>query len=381
MLSKIIRRNFVKLIPLGIASGILAACGSQTGTNTEQSQDSFSDRRQTYTLRIQSTWSAKDIFQEILQDWANKVEAMSGGRLKIDLLAVGSVVGTSDLIDAVSKGLVDGGHGFTTYWFGLSRAFSLFGTGPSFGMNGEMFLGWIHYGGGQELYNELLQQFNQNIISFFHGSVPTQPLGWFNQQITNPDEMKGLKYRTAGIAVDVFNNMGVSAQFVPGNGIVPGLERGIIDAAEFTNTTSDRLLGFPDVRKVLMMQSYHQPIEVLELMFNKNKYDSLPPDLQSIIKYAAMAESADFNWKFMERNSQDYQAIKQAGVEVYKTPQSILEAQLEAWDQVITQESSNDSFFAKVIESQKEWAKRVGEWSLDITVENQTAYNHFFNQS
>ena len=381
MLSKIIRRNFVKLIPLGIASGILAACGSQTGTNTEQSQDSFSDRRQTYTLRIQSTWSAKDIFQEILQDWANKVEAMSGGRLKIDLLAVGSVVGTSDLIDAVSKGLVDGGHGFTTYWFGLSRAFSLFGTGPSFGMNGEMFLGWIHYGGGQELYNELLQQFNQNIISFFHGSVPTQPLGWFNQQITNPDEMKGLKYRTAGIAVDVFNNMGVSAQFVPGNGIVPGLERGIIDAAEFTNTTSDRLLGFPDVRKVLMVQSYHQPIEVLELMFNKNKYDSLPPDLQSIIKYAAMAESADFNWKFMERNSQDYQAIKQAGVEVYKTPQSILEAQLEAWDRVITQESSNDPFFAKVIESQKEWAKRVGEWSLDITVENQTAYNHFFNQS
>ena len=381
MLSKIIRRNFVKLIPLGIASGILAACGSQTGTNTEQSQDSLTDRTQTYTLRIQSTWSAKDIFQEILQDWADKVEAMSNGRLKIDLLAVGSVVGTSDLIDAVSKGLVDGGHGFTTYWFGLSRAFSLFGTGPSFGMNGEMFLGWIHYGGGQELYNELLQQFNQNIISFFHGSVPTQPLGWFNQEITSPDEMKGLKYRTAGIAVDVFKNMGVSAQFVPGNGIVPGLERGIIDGAEFTNTTSDRLLGFPDVRKVLMVQSYHQPIEVLELMFNKNKYDSLPADLQAIIKYAAMAESAEFNWKFMNRNSQDYQAIKQSGVQVYQTPQSVLEAQLEAWDRVIADESQADPFFAKVIESQKEWAKRVGEWYLDLTVENHTAYDHFFSQS
>ncbi|MDJ0635241.1 MAG: TRAP transporter substrate-binding protein [Xenococcaceae cyanobacterium MO_188.B29] len=381
MLSKIIRRNFVKLIPLGIASGILAACGSQTGTNTEQSQDSLTNRTQTYTLRIQSTWSAKDIFQEILQDWANKVEAMSGGRLKIDLLAVGSVVGTSDLIDAVSKGLVDGGHGFTTYWFDLHRAFSLFGAGPSFGMNGEMFLGWIHYGGGQELYNELLQKLDQNVVSFFHAPIPTQPLGWFKKEITSPDDMKGLKYRTLGIALDLFKNMGASAQFIPGNGIVSGIEKGVIDAAEFNNTTSDRLLGFPEVSKVLMVQSYHQPLEILELMFNKTTYESLPADLQAILKYATMAESADFNWKFMERNSQDYLAIKEAGVQVYKTPQSILKAQLEAWDQVITQESSNDPFVVKIINSQKEWAKRVGEWYLDLTVENQTAYDHFFPQS
>ena len=377
MFSKLIRRNFVKLLPLGLASGILAACGSPRNDKT-QTQNSSSVPRETYTLRIQSTWSAKDIFQEILQDWANKVEAMSGGRLKIDLLAVGSVVGTSDLIDAVSKGLVDGGHGFTTYWFGLSRAFSLFGTGPSFGMNGEMLLGWIHYGGGQELYDELLQTLDKNVVSFFHGYVPTQPLGWFNEQITSPDDMKGLKYRTAGIAVDVFKNMGVSAQFIPGNGVVPGLERGIIDAAEFTNTTSDRLLGFPEVRKVLMVQSYHQPIEVLELMFNKTQYDSIPADLQAILKYATMAQSADFNWKFMDRNSKDYQAIKQSGVQVYQTPQSVLKAQLRGWERVIAQESQADPFFAKVIRSQKEWAKRVGEWSLDITVENQTAYNHFF---
>ena len=173
--------------------------------------------------------------------------------------------------------------------------------------------------------------------------------------------------------------MGGSAQFIGGSEVVPSLERGVIDAAEFTNTTSDRLLGFPDVRKVLMVQSYHQPIEVLELMFNKNKYDSLPADLQAILKYATMAESADFNWKFMDRNSQDYQAIKQSGVQVYQTPQSVLQAQLEAWDRVISEESPSDPFFAKVIQSQKEWAKRVGEWSLDITVENQTAYNHFFN--
>ena len=381
MFSQLIRRNFCKLIPVGIASAVLAACGSQSNNQNEGSEVVTSPPREVYTLRIQSTWSGKDIFQEILQDWANKVEAMSDGRLRIDLLAVGSVVGTGDLIHAVSRGLVDGGHGFTNYWLALSRTFSLFGTGPSFGMNGEMFLGWIHYGGGQELYDELLQNLNKNVVSFFHAPIPTQPLGWFDRQITSLDEMKGLKYRTAGIAVDVFNNMGVLAQFIPGNGVVSGLEKGVIDAAEFTNTTSDRILGFPDVRKVLMVQSYHQPLEVLELIINKEKYDSLPADLQAIIKYATMAQSADFNWKFMERNSQDYQAIKQAGVQVYKTPQSVLKAQLEAWNRVIEQESSNDPFFVKVIESQKAWAKRVGEWHLDITVENQTAYDRYFSQA
>ena len=378
MFSKLIRRNFVKLIPMGIASAVLAACGPQSQTNDTQSNDSISSSEETYTLKVQSTWAAQDIFQEILQDWANKVEEMSGGKLKIGLLPVGSVVGTSELIDAVNEGVLDGGHGVTAYWFGLNRAFSLFGTGPSFGMNGEMLLGWIYYGGGLELYNELLQTLNRNVVSFFHGPLPTQPLGWFNKQITSPDDMKGLKYRTLGIALDVFNNMGVSAQFIPGSEVVSSLERGVIDAAEWNNATSDRQLGFPDVRKVLMVKSYHQPLEVLELMFNKKKYDSLPPNLQAIIKYAAMAQSADSNWKFMNRNSQDYQAIKQSGVQVYQTPQSVLKAQLEGWNQVVEKESQANPLFAKIIQSQKEWAKRVGEWNLDITVDNQTAYDHFF---
>ncbi|MGK7950584.1 MAG: TRAP transporter substrate-binding protein [Xenococcaceae cyanobacterium] len=380
MFSKLFRRNFVKFIPLSIASAVLAACGgASNNTTNDQSNDSGSVSQETYTLKIQSTWAAQDIFQEIVQDWANKVEAMSAGRLKIDLLPVGAVVGTSELMNAVSEGVLDGGHGVTAYWFGLNRAFSLYGTGPSFGMNGDMLLGWIHYGGGQELYNELLQQLERNVVSFFHGAIPTQPLGWFDKQITSPEDMKGLKYRTLGIALDVFKDMGVSAQFIPGNEVVPSLERGVVDAAEFNNTSSDRLLGFPDVRKVLMVQSYHQPLEILELLFNKDKYDSLPADLQAIIKYATMAQSADFNWKFMDRNSQDYQAIKESGVQVYRTPQSVLEAQLEAWTQVIEAESQQNPIFTKIIESQKAWAKRVGEWNLDITVANQAAYDHFFN--
>ncbi|MGF1486694.1 MAG: TRAP transporter substrate-binding protein [Prochloraceae cyanobacterium] len=375
MVSKLIRRNFVKLFPLGLAGALIAPWSAKK----TQAQSNNTSDKEVITLRIQSTWSARDIFQEILENWAKKVNQMSEGRLEIEILSVGSVVGTSELINAVSRGLVDGGHGFPAYWFGLNRAFSLFGTGPSFGMNGEMLLGWIRYGGGQELYEELLEKLDRNVVSYFHGPVPTQPLGWFNERVESPEDLKGTKYRTAGIAVEVFKNMGVDAQFIPGNGVVAGLQRGVIDAAEFTNTTSDRMMGFQNVRKVLMVQSYHQPLEILELMLNKTKYDSLSPDLQAIIKYATMAESAEFNWKFMDRNSTDYQGIIDAGVAVYETPESVLRAELDGWDKVVAKESAADPFFAKVIESQKVWAERVGNWSLDITVENQTAYNHYFN--
>lgn len=378
---KSVRRKILQLIPAGAVGAFVAACSGavQNGQNQSvQSTESSPSTGETITLKMQSSWPTKDIFHEIFLDWGKKVEEMSGGRLKINILPVGSVVGATQLIEAVDKGTLDGGHAFPAYWFGLNRAASLFGTGPSFGMDAEMMLGWIHYGGGQELYNELIQtQLKKNVISFFHGPVPTQPLGWFKQQVKAPADFKGLKFRTAGIALDVFKDMGAASQFIPGGEIVSSLERGVIDAAEFSNTSSDEVLGFPDVRKVLMLQSYHQPVEMLELQMNKGKYDSLPPDLQAIIKYATMAQSADFTWKMMDRNSKDLATIEKDGVKVFITPKSILEAQLQAWDKVIEKESA-DPFFKKVIDSQRAWAERVASCRLEVMVENKTAYDHFF---
>lgn len=334
------------------------------------------------TLKMQSTWPTKEIFHEIFEDWAKKVNEMAAGRLKIDVLPDKAVVPAFELIEAVSRGTLDGGHGVGAYWFGRNRATSLFGTGPSFGLDAEGMLAWIHHGGGQELYNELLQQVLKfNVVSFFHGPMPTQPLGWFKKEIKGPGDLKDLRFRTVGLSASLFQEMGAAVKILPGGEIIPAMERGVLDAAEFNNTTSDKLLGFPDVRKLCMVQSYHQPCEYLELMFNKTKYDSLPKDLQAIIKYAAMAQSADFTWKFYDRNSADMIELEQKrGVKFIVTPKSVLQAQLRAWDKIIEKESRENPFFAKVIESQRKWAERAVPWRQKIMVENNTAFEHYFRK-
>ena len=337
----------------------------------------------TITFKMQSTWPTKDIFHEVFVDWGKKAEEMAGGRLKIDILPSGAVVPAFQLIEAVHQGTLDGGHGVPAYWFGKQVAASLFGTGPSFGLDAEGLLGWIYYGGGQELYNELIQTVLQlDVVSFFHGPMPTQPLGWFKTPVQKPDDLKGVKFRTVGLSADLFKQLGASVVILPGGEIVPALDRGVIDAAEFNNPSSDRLLGFPDVRKVMMAQSYHQPVEFLELLFNKKKYDALPKDLQAMIKYANMAQSADFTWKMMDRNSKDLAEMKsKQKVQVVKTPKAVLEAQLNAWDAVLAEKSKDNPFFVKVLESQKQWAARVVPLRQEIMVENETAYQHYFKKS
>jgi TRAP-type mannitol/chloroaromatic compound transport system substrate-binding protein len=249
-------------------------------------------------------------------------------------------------------------------------------------MDAEMFLAWIRYGGGQELYDELIQKIlGLNVQSFFHGPIPTQPLGWFKEEIKGPDQLKGLKYRTVGMSADLFKELGASVVILAGTEIVPALERGVIDAAEWNNTTSDKILGFPDVRKIYMVQSFHQPAEFLELLVNKPKYDSLPKDLQAIIKYAAMAQSADMSWKFTDRNAKDYVELKERrGVTFIRTPRSVLEAQLKAWDTIIASDTAKDPFFAKVVKSQREFAERVVAWKQEMTVDGSLAYQHFFKR-
>ena len=337
----------------------------------------------TMTFKMQSTWPTKDIFHEVFVDWGKKVEEMAGGRLKIDILPAGAVVPAFQLIEAVHQGTLDGGHGVPAYWFGKHVAASLFGTGPSFGLDAEGLLAWIFYGGGQELYNELIQTvLKLEVVSFFHGPMPTQPLGWFKTPVQKPDDLKGLKFRTVGLSADLFKQMGASVVIMPGGEIVPALDRGVIDAAEFNNPSSDRLLGFPDVRKTMMAQSYHQPVEFLELLFNKKKYEALPKDLQAMIKYANMAQSADFTWKMMDRNSTDLEEMKsKQKVQVTRTPQAVLEAQLKAWDAVVAEKSKDNPFFVKVLESQKQWATRVVPLRQEIMVENETAYRHYFKKS
>jgi TRAP-type mannitol/chloroaromatic compound transport system substrate-binding protein len=331
------------------------------------------------TMRWQSTWPAKDIFHEYAQDFAHRINDMSGGRLKIEVLPAGSVVKAFDLLDAVSKGTLDGGHGVNAYWYGKNSAVALWGSGPAFGMDPNMVLAWHYYGGGKDLLAEIYKSLNMDVVSFPYGPMPTQPLGWFKKPIAKVEDIKGLKYRTVGLAVDIFTEMGAAVNPLPGGEIVPAIDRGLIDAAEFNNASSDRLLGFPDVSKTCMLQSFHQSSEQFEVLFNKKKYDSLSKDLKAIIEHAVEAASADMSWKAIDRYSKDYQEMREKqGVKFFKTPDAVLQAQLAAWDKVVAKKSAENPLFQKVLDSQRAFAQRAALWQSDYSVNMRMAYAHFF---
>ena len=273
------------------------------------------------TMRWQSTWPSKDIFHEYALDYAKLVNDMTGGELRIEVLPAGAVVPAFGLLDAVSKGTLDGGHGVLVYHYGKQNALALWGSGPAYGMDANMLLAWHRYGGGKELLEKLYSSIGANVVSFPYGPMATQPLGWFKKPVTKAADMKGLKYRTVGISIDVFTAMGVAVNALPGGEIVPAMDRGLLDAAEFNNMSSDRLLGFPDVSKVCMLQSFHQNAEQFEIMFNKTKFDALPARLKAVIGNAVSAASQELTWKAIDRYSKDYRemATKQ-NVKFYKTP-------------------------------------------------------------
>jgi TRAP-type mannitol/chloroaromatic compound transport system substrate-binding protein len=335
---------------------------------------------QTTTFRFQSTWPARDIFHEYANDFAKKVNDMAGNRLKIEVLPSGSVVPAFQLLDAVNKGTLDGGHGVVAYHYGKNTALALWGSGPAFGMDPNMVLSWHYYGGGKALLEEIYKALSIDVTSFLYGPMPTQPLGWFKKPVAKPEDLKGLKFRTVGLAVDVFKEMGSAVNPLPGGEIVPALDRGLIDAAEFNNASSDRLLGFPDVVKNCMLQSFHQSGEQFEILFNKGKYDALPAELKSVIDYAVQASSADMSWKAIQRNSQDYIELKKANVKFYKTPDTVLRAQLAAWDKVINEKAGANPLFKKVLDSQRAFAERAGSWQNDYMVDFKMAWNHYFRR-
>ena len=331
------------------------------------------------SLRFQSTWPSKDIFHEYAQDFAKKVNDMTGGELKIEVLPAGSVVPAFGLLDAVSKGTLDGGHGVLGYNYGKQNALALWNSGPAFGMDANMLLAWHKYGGGQDLLTKLYASIGGNVVSFLYGPMATQPLGWFKKPITKAADFKGLKFRTNGLAIDLFTAMGAAVNALPGGEIVPALDRGLLDGAEFNNATSDRLLGFPDVSKVCMLQSYHQSAETFEITFNKTKYEALPAKMKSIIAYAVEAASADMSWKAIDRYSKDYIELQTKDkVKFYKTPDAVLQTQLTLWTEILEKKSAENPLFKEIVASQKAFADRAVHWDQDTYVSRRMAVSHFF---
>ncbi|MBZ2209837.1 TRAP transporter substrate-binding protein [Massilia soli] len=330
-------------------------------------------------LRFQSTWPSKDIFHEYALDFAKKVNDMTGGDLKIEVLPAGAVVPAFGLLDAVSKGTLDGGHGVMGYNYGKQSAIALWTSGPVFGMDANMVLAWHKYGGGKELLAKLYNSIGANVVSYLTGPMPTQPLGWFKKPITKVADLKGMKFRTNGLAIDLFTSMGAAVNALPGGEIVPAMDRGLLDGAEFNNATSDRILGFPDVSKVCMLQSFHQMSEQFEISFNKTKFNALPAKMRAIIDNAVEASSADMSWKAIDRYSKDYRDMQaKDGVKFYKTPDAVLQAQLAVWDEVVKKKGADNPLFREVEASQRAFADRAMKWDMDTNAPRRMAYNHYF---
>src|SRR6266404_1820757 len=274
-------------------------------------------------MRWQSTWPSKDIFHEYALDYAKKVNDMTGGDLKIEVLPAGAVVPAFGLLDAVSKGVLDGGHGVLVYHYGKQTALALWGSGPGFGMDANMLLSWHKYGGGKELLAKLYESIGANIVS--------------------------------------------------------AMDRGLLDAAEFNNASSDRALGFADVSKVCMLQSYHQNAEQFEITFNKAKYDGLPEKMRAIIANAVEAASQDMSWKAIDRYSQDYIELQTKDkVKFYKTPDSVLKQQLEIYDDVVRKKAADNPLFKEIVESQIAFARRATQWEQDTVVNRKMAFDYYF---
>jgi TRAP-type mannitol/chloroaromatic compound transport system substrate-binding protein len=360
-----------------LTTGAAAIAGGAAAIAAPSIVNASSHMKKPVVLKVQAAWGG-GIFLEFAEDYVRRVNEMSGGSLKIDLLGVGAVVKTA----AVHKGVLDGAHLVTAYWYSKSPVASLFGTGPCFGWSANELMGWIQYGGGKALYNELMhEKLRLNLVGFFSGPMPAQPLGWFKKHITDSSQLKGLKYRTVGLAADVLQEMGMSVVQLPGGEIQPAMKSGLIDAAEFNNPTSDKDFGMQDVSKHYHLASFHQSQESFEIIFNKRLYDSLSKEHQAILEYASEAASADMAWKAMERYSQDLVSLKKDhGVNVYRTPDSVMQDQLKAWDIVVKRFTDSDPFFKKVVDSQMAWAKRHGAYALNNNPNYAGAYEHYFGK-
>jgi TRAP-type mannitol/chloroaromatic compound transport system substrate-binding protein len=359
------RRRFVKVAAAGAAASVVAP--------------SIANAQGAISMRFQSTWPSKDIFHEYALDYAKKVNDMTGGDLKIEVLPAGAVVPAFGLLDAVSTGTLDGGHGVLVYHYGKQNALALWGSGPAYAMDANMLLAWHRYGGGKELLAKLYSSIGANVVSFPYGPMPTQPLGWFKKPITKAEDFQGVKFRTVGISIDVFTGLGAAVNALPGGEIVSAMDRGLLDAAEFNNASSDRVLGFPDVSKVCMLQSYHQNAEQFEILFNKTKYDALPDKMKAIIANAAEAAGQEMSWKAIDRYSKDYEELQtKHNVKFYKTPDSVLQKQLDIYDQIVEKNSAENPLFKEIVASQLAFAKRATQWEQDTVVSRRMVYNHFF---
>lgn len=363
------------LLALALVVMVVAGCSSNkpaadknTGENNASQQASA---QKVYKFKIQSANPASSLYFEILKKFGERLDKMSGGRLKAEILPDGAVVSAFELLDAVSKGIVEGGNSWTNYWSGKHPAATLFGAPPAgagAGMDEITHLCWYYKGGGQELMQDFYQNvLKADVVPFLLNPVGPDPLGWFSKPVNSLEEMKAMKFRAPpGIPGEIYTKLGIPAVSMPGGEIVPSAQKGVIDAAEWIGPADDMKLGLYQFWKYYYLQGLHQSTDVGDLYFNKKFWDSLPPDLQEIIKGAIQATMLETIYTNITENGKALEKYKKEyNVQVKDTPKELIEQYTKKAAEVLNDYAQKDSWFKKILDSQWKFASEVVPYKLE----------------
>ena len=315
------------------------------------------------TLKMQSTWPASSTLQENFKFFAERVDKLTSGQLKVETMAGGQVVPPFEVLDATHKKVLDGAHAVSYYWIGKHKATTLFASTPAgpFGMDHMDFLGWVYEGGGLEMYWDMYQkEMKLNVIAFPILPSSPQAFGWFKRPIKNLADFKGMKCRQTGIVAEIFQKMGMQTVNMPGGEIVPSAQRGVIDCAEWVGGIEDLRLGLPQVFKYHYVPGMHEPSVFGELLINNDVWTSLPAQQQEAIRSATIETIVRWSIRWQKQNADAMEEMRtKYGTVILRTPPDILIAFLKAWDEMAKEESAKNPFFKKVLDSQREYASKV----------------------
>ncbi len=321
------------------------------------------------TLKCQTVISAKADEVKMLKDWGNDITALTDGEIKFEILPAGTVVGVKETLDAVDKGLIDCGFAWTHYWSGEHPAAMLFGSpvaGAGVGIDNIAFLSWFQYGGGKELYDQLWKEMKRDIKGFMLQPVGPEALGWFKEPINSMDDFRKYKFRTPpGIPGQTYKDIGVASVAMGGGDILPALEAGTIDAAEWCCPKPDMTFGFQKVLKHYYLQGLHQVVVNADVYINGKVYNSLTPLQKKAFEVASNASlSKSMSYRIYENGKALHELTNKHGVILHDTPADYFPAYMAAAKKSLETNAAKNKFFAKVWQSQKDFADiAVPFWS------------------
>ncbi|NNE52997.1 MAG: TRAP transporter substrate-binding protein [Sulfitobacter sp.] len=313
-------------------------------------------------IRVQSVIPAQADEVTMLQDFANDVAALTNGSLKIEVLPAGAVVGVRETLDAVDSGLIEGGFAWTHYWSGKHPAAMLFGSpvaGAGVGIDNIAFLSWFQFGGGKELYDRLWDEMGVNVKGFMLQPVGPEALGWFKEPIASMDDFRKYRFRTPpGIPGQTYKDIGVASVAMGGGDILPALEKGTIDAAEWCCPKPDSVFGFQKVLKHYYLQGLHQVVVNADLYINGDVYDGLTDLEKKALEVAANASlSKSMSYRIYENGKALKDLTENHGVILHDTPADYFTEYMNAARAALETNAAENEFFAEVWQSQKDFAE------------------------